>query len=139
MSADNSSDNVYFLSFSPGNISNSNVTIKLAQLHYFLSQNIGGTKDNMSPSVQKLGDTPPPLPSLNSVPGVWFWLTRALLLRLEIAQSCLYMIKMKRTNGKTCLQLTVHIKERQTQDVQFKETIKTEPCCLDSRKDNRRI
>jgi len=31
--------------------------MKFAQLHSFLSQNIGGTKDIMSPSVQKFGRT----------------------------------------------------------------------------------
>jgi len=43
--------------------------MKFAQLHYFLSQNIGGEKDIMSPTVQKLRGTYPPLPPINSVPG----------------------------------------------------------------------
>jgi len=40
-----------------GNISNRNVTTKVAQLHYFLSQNVGGAKDIMSKS---WGDMFPP-------------------------------------------------------------------------------
>jgi len=36
--------------------------MKFAQLHYVLSQNVGGTKDIMSPPVQKLGGTCPPRP-----------------------------------------------------------------------------
>jgi len=35
---------VYSLVLFWGNVSNSNVTMKLAQLHYFLSQNVGGDK-----------------------------------------------------------------------------------------------
>ena len=49
-----------------GNFTNSNVTMKFAQIHYFLSQNDGGTKDTMSPPVQKLGGHVPPI---NSVPA----------------------------------------------------------------------
>jgi len=45
-----------------GYVSNSNVTMKFAQIHYFLSQNVGGTKDIMSPPVQKLGRTCPSRP-----------------------------------------------------------------------------
>jgi len=43
-------------------VSNSNATMKFVQLCYFSSQNIGGTKDIMSPPVQKLRDTCPPSP-----------------------------------------------------------------------------
>jgi len=59
---------IYSLGLCWGNVSNSNVTMKFAQLHYFLSQNIGGTKDIMSPSVQKLGGHVSRSP-INSVPG----------------------------------------------------------------------
>ena len=51
---------IYSLVLCWGNISNSNVTMKFAQLHYFSSQNVGGTKDIMSLPVQKLGGTCPP-------------------------------------------------------------------------------
>jgi len=50
-----SSDNVHFSNLFPvfllAKISNSNVTMKFEQLHHFLSQNVGGTKDIMSPPV----------------------------------------------------------------------------------------
>jgi len=41
-------------------VSNSNVTMKFVQLHYFLSQRIGVTKDIVSPIAQKLGGHVPP-------------------------------------------------------------------------------
>jgi len=50
---------IYSLVLCWGNVSNSDVTVKFAQLHYFLSQNVGGTKDNMSP-FPKVGGTCPP-------------------------------------------------------------------------------
>jgi len=43
--------------------------MKFAQLHYFLSQNIGGTKYIISHSVQKLWGTFSPRPPINSVPA----------------------------------------------------------------------
>ena len=58
----------YLLTLCWVNVSNSNVTMIFAKLHYFLSQNIGETKDNMSPPVQKLGLNVPPFSPLNSVP-----------------------------------------------------------------------
>jgi len=48
------------------NFSNCNVTMKFAQLHYFLSQNIGG-KNILSPPCPKVGRDMPPVPPLNSV------------------------------------------------------------------------
>jgi len=42
-----------------GNISNSNVTMKFAQLHYFLLQNVEGNKIYYVPPVQKLRGTCP--------------------------------------------------------------------------------
>jgi len=35
---------IYSLALCWGNVSNSNVTMTFAQLHYFLSQNVGGDK-----------------------------------------------------------------------------------------------
>jgi len=52
---------IYSLVLCWANVSNSNVTIKFAQLHYFLSQNVGGTKDIMPPC-PKVGGTCPPVP-----------------------------------------------------------------------------
>jgi len=43
--------------------------MKLAQLHYFLSQNVGGTKDIMFPLSKRWGDMSSLL-SIHSVP-VW--------------------------------------------------------------------
>ena len=43
-----------------GNVSNSNVTMKFAQLHYFLSQNIGGNKKILCPPCR--GEMSPPSP-----------------------------------------------------------------------------
>jgi len=40
---------VYSLDLCWGNVSNSNVTMKFAQLQYFSSQNVGGIKDIISP------------------------------------------------------------------------------------------
>jgi len=57
---------IYSLNLCCGNVSNSNVTIKFAQLHYFYHKILGETKDIMSPPVQKLGGHVPPI---NSVPG----------------------------------------------------------------------
>jgi len=69
VSTDNPVKMLIFLNYSLvlclGNVCNSNVTMKFARLHYFLSQNVGETKDIMSPSVQKLRGTCPPM---NSVP-----------------------------------------------------------------------
>jgi len=53
---------IYSLALCWGNVSNSNVTMKFAQLDYFLSQNIGGTKDIMSPLSKSLGGHVPPVP-----------------------------------------------------------------------------
>ena len=53
-----------------GNILNSNVTMKFAQLHYFFSQNIGWDNYYYVPHAQKLGKTTSPVPALNSVPAV---------------------------------------------------------------------
>jgi len=35
---------IYYLALCWGNVSNSNVNMKFAQIHYFLSQNVGGDK-----------------------------------------------------------------------------------------------
>jgi len=43
-----------------GNVSNSDVTMKLAQLHYFLSQNIEGDKTNYVPCPKVGRDMSPP-------------------------------------------------------------------------------
>jgi len=43
--------------------------MKFAQLHYFLSQNVGGDKRYYVPPVQKLGEHVPPVPPINSVPA----------------------------------------------------------------------
>jgi len=52
--------NVHFSHLLPGFMlgkrTNSNITMKFAQLHYFLSQNVGGTKDIMSSLSKSLGD-----------------------------------------------------------------------------------
>ena len=48
-------------------VSNSKVTMIFVQLHYFLSQNIGGQKILCPSPFQKLGRTCPPL---NSIPAV---------------------------------------------------------------------
>ena len=49
-----------------GIVCNSNVTMKFARLHCFLSQNVGGgTKDFMSPLSKCWGDMSP----INSVPA----------------------------------------------------------------------
>jgi len=50
---------IYSLVLCWGNVSNSNVTMKFAQLHYFSSRNVGGTKNIMSP-LPKVGGTCPP-------------------------------------------------------------------------------
>jgi len=60
---------IYSLVLCWGNLSNSNVTMKFTQLHYFSSQYVGGTNDIMSPPVQTLGGRVPPVPPINSVPG----------------------------------------------------------------------
>jgi len=46
---------IYALVLCWGNVSNSNVTMKLAQLHYLSSQNVGGTKDIMTPLSKSWG------------------------------------------------------------------------------------
>jgi len=43
-------------------VSNSNVTMKFAQLHYFLSQHVGGDKRYYVHPAQNLGRTCPPRP-----------------------------------------------------------------------------
>jgi len=43
-------------------VSSSNVTMKFVQLHYFLSQNIGGAKDIVSLLSKSWGDMYPPSP-----------------------------------------------------------------------------
>jgi len=53
---------IYALVLCWGNVSKSNVTIKFAQLHYFLSQNVGGDKIYYVPPVQKLGGMSSPSP-----------------------------------------------------------------------------
>jgi len=53
-------------------VSNSNVTMNFLQLHYFLSQNIGGQKI-LCPPLQNLGGTCTPRPPLTlgpSLPGL---------------------------------------------------------------------
>jgi len=40
---------IYSLILCWGNVANSNAAMKFAQIHYFLSQNVGGAKDIMSP------------------------------------------------------------------------------------------
>jgi len=53
-----------------GYVSNSNVTMKFAQIHYFLSQNVGGDKRYYVPPCPKVGeDMSLPSPPINSVPG----------------------------------------------------------------------
>ena len=64
------------------NVSNSNVAMKFTQLHYFLSQNVGGTKDIMSPLSKCWGDMSPPSPlklgpcmvETKPEPEIEFWL-----------------------------------------------------------------
>jgi len=53
---------IYSMILCWGYVSNSNVTMKFAQIHYSLSQNVGGSKDIMSPPVQKLWGRCPPFP-----------------------------------------------------------------------------
>jgi len=50
---------IYSLILCWGNVSNSNVIMKFAQLHYFSSENVGGTKDIMSSLFKSWGDIPP--------------------------------------------------------------------------------
>jgi len=57
---------IYSLLLYWGNVLNSNVTMKLAQLYYFLSQTFLGKKYLMSSPVQKLWG---PCPPVNSVPA----------------------------------------------------------------------
>jgi len=45
--------------------------MKFAQLHYFLSQNVGGDKRYYVPPVQKLGGRVSPAPHKL---GPWWWL-----------------------------------------------------------------
>ena len=52
-----------------GNISNKNVSMEFAQFHYFLSQNVGGTKDILSLLSKSWGRTCPPVPPINTVPA----------------------------------------------------------------------
>jgi len=52
-----------------GNISNSNATMKFAQLHYFSSQNVGGDKIYYAPLSKSWGRHVPPVPPINSVPA----------------------------------------------------------------------
>jgi len=61
---------IYSLVLCWGKVSNSNVTMKFAHLHYFSSQNVWEDKIYYVPPVQKLGVTCPRHPPLNSVP-VW--------------------------------------------------------------------
>jgi len=49
-----------------GNVSNSNVTVKFAQLYYFLSHNVGREKRYYVPPCPKVGETCLPCPPLNS-------------------------------------------------------------------------
>jgi len=57
---------IYSLFFCWRNISNSNVTMKFAQLHYFLSQNVGGQKILCPPCPKVVGGMP--LAPINLVP-----------------------------------------------------------------------
>jgi len=47
---------IYSLALCWGNVSNSNVTMKFAQVYCFLSQNIWGDKDIMYPLSKSRGD-----------------------------------------------------------------------------------
>jgi len=51
-----------------GSVSNSKITMTLAQLHYFYHKILGGTKDIMSPLFKSWGGHVPPRPPINSVP-----------------------------------------------------------------------
>ena len=53
---------IYFLLLCWVSVSNSNVTMKFAQIHYFLSQNVVGDKRYYVPPVQKLGGHVLPVP-----------------------------------------------------------------------------
>ena len=70
-----------------GNGFNSILTMKLAQLHYFSSQNVGGTNDIMFPAVQTLRGHVPPYPLKL---GPCFWMICRLRSRLTFffARSC---------------------------------------------------
>ena len=53
---------IYSLVLRWGNVSNSDVTMKFAQLHYFLPQNVEGDIRYYAPPVQNLGEHVPPSP-----------------------------------------------------------------------------
>ena len=53
---------IYSLILCWGNVSNSNVTMKFAQYITYYHKILGGTKDILSPPVQKLGGYVPPSP-----------------------------------------------------------------------------
>jgi len=52
---------IYSLFFCWRNIFNSNATMKFEQLHYFLSQNVGGDKIYYVPPCPKVEGTCPPV------------------------------------------------------------------------------
>ena len=51
-----------------GKVSNNHVTMNFTQLHYFLSQNVGGHKGYYVSPCAKVGGTCPPVPPLNLIP-----------------------------------------------------------------------
>ena len=53
---------IYSLILCWGNVSNSIVTMRFAQIHYFLSQNVGGDKRYHVPPCPNVGGTCPPRP-----------------------------------------------------------------------------
>jgi len=61
---------IYSLVLCWGKISNSNVTMKFAQLHYFSSQNVGEDKRYYVPPLSKRWEDMSPVPPLNSVPAL---------------------------------------------------------------------
>jgi len=60
---------IYSLGLCWGIFCNNNVTMKFAQLHYFLSQNIGRDKIYYVPLSKSWGGHVRPRPPINSVPG----------------------------------------------------------------------
>jgi len=59
--------------------------IKLAQLYYFLSQNVGGVKRYYVPPCPKVGGTCPTRPPINSVPA---WRYTKLRIKITVILSC---------------------------------------------------
>jgi len=58
---------IYSLALCWGNVSDSKVTMKFPQVHYFSSQNIGGDKRYYVPTCSKVGQICPPRTLINSV------------------------------------------------------------------------